>query len=200
MKLIKKQIKFVSGTTYNINILLTGDIKDMGVFDTVDVNSNYFESPAFSYPYNVTGQSSSRLSELEKFVVSVDPNVKYVGGGSFTSDGLHAYSITPTGSTYIYYLGGIQYTDVLASGSSATTTSFLFRVTSFSSDNFDYKRYIKDENKQNLVEKSQVNSDVFIVRQEQSVFEKNYRLRAINSLNNVLTYAGGNYFTIYNNT
>lgn len=232
MKLIKKKILFVSGstghtgTTY-FSILLTGNIRDLGIFDTLDdvaldgqiteqqgfnsgytfntpsTNynfSNYTEDSPFTYPYTVTGYSSSRLSELEKYVISSNPFVKYVTGGSLTSDGLYSYSSGSTGTTYVYYLGGIKYSDIMSSGTTATTTSFLFTVTGFSSANFDNKRIIKIEEKQNLVENTQLSKDVFISRQEQSVFERNYRLRAVGSLNSVLTYAGGNYFTIYNNT
>src|SRR5258705_6892534 len=117
MSLIKKKILLISGGTYNVNILLTGDIKDLGVFDTLEdtemvgqityadspldysfVNTynflNFTESSAFTYPYSVSGNSSSRLTELEKYVISTDPNVKYISGGSLTTNGLYAWSIT----------------------------------------------------------------------------------------------------------
>lgn len=226
MDIIKKQLLFKSGTTYNLNILLTATIKDLGFFDTLDDDTEmigkiqYADNPTdytfvstydftnFSadydfnalYPYTVTGYSGSRISELEKYVVSTNPAVKYYGGGSITVDGLSSFSITPAASALTYYIGGIKYDDVTLSGATATTTTFSFTITSFPWQNFDVKRVIKLESKQNMVENSQVDRDVFIERQQQPVFERNYRLRAVNSLNDVISYAGGDYFTIYNNT
>lgn len=224
--MIKKQILFKSGTTYNLNVLFTATIKDLGFFDTLDndtevigqvqysdnpsgysyVNSYNFLNFAADYnvlswyPYSVTGNSRSRLSELEKYVVSTNPAIKYYGGGSVTTDGLSSFSITPALTALTYYIGGIRYDDVTPSGATATTTSFLFTINSFPWQNFDIKRVIKFESKQNMVENSQVSRDVFIERQQQPVFERNYRLRAVNALNDVISYAGGDYFTIYNNT
>lgn len=208
MELIKKKFLLKTGSTYNLNILLTADIKDMGYFDTSDdydrsSYSGYSSTPEYSLfntSYTVTGTSESRLSELEKYVVSIDPHIKYYSGGSPSTDGLISYSNTPTGKTYVYYVGGIQYVDILATGSTATTTSFSFTNTGFSAYNFDNKFIVKYETKQNMVENPQVSSDVFIARQQQTVFENNFRLRGIGSLSDILSYAGGNYFTIYNNT
>jgi hypothetical protein len=224
--MIKKQILFKSGTTYNLNVLFTSTIKDLGFFDTLDNDTEvigqiqYVDSPSgysfvnsynflnFAtdynilswYPYTVTGNSRSRLSELEKYVVSTNPAIKYYSGGSVTTDGLSSFSITSAMSALTYYIGGIKYDDVTFSGATATTTTFSFTMTSFPWQNFDVKRVIKLESKQNMVENSQVNRDVFIERQSLGVFERNYRLRAVNAVNDIISYAGGDYFTIYNNT
>lgn len=226
MGLIKKELQFKSGTTYNFNILLTSTIKDLGFFDTLDNDTEivgqiqYLDNPSgytyvssydfsnFSsdydfnsiYPYSVTGTCASRLSELEKYVVSNNPAIKYYSGGTITVDGLNSYIITPALTALTYYIGGIKYEDLTLSGATATTTSFSFTISAFPNQNFDVKRIIKFESKQNMVENPQVDRDVFIERQQQPVFERNYRLRAVNALNDVLQYAGGDYFTIYNNT
>lgn len=226
MDIIKKQILFKSGTTYNLNILLTATVKDLGFFDTLDDDTEligqvqYADNPSgytyvstydflnFSsdynflalYPYTVTGYSGSRLSELEKYVVSTNPAIKYYSGGSVSVDGLTSFSITPVATALTYFIGGIRYDDITLSGTTAATTTFSFTITSFPSQNFDVKRVIKLESKQNMIENSQVSRDVFIDRQQQSVFERNYRLRAVNALNDVISYAGGDYFTIYSNT
>jgi len=228
MSLIRRQIQYQSGATeYNFNILLTASVKDWGFFDTLDDtemvgqinyadrpttyagNQPYVNSYNFSnytpddfpsgFTYTVTGESFSRLNELEKYVVSNDPNVKYfpyTGG----TDGLSGFTINASMTAFTYYVGGILYTDLTVSGSSATTTTFSFNAITNNPLNFDNKRIVKFENKQNMVENPRVGKDVFIVRQQQPVFERNYRLRAVNSLNDTLTYAGGNYFTIFDNT
>jgi hypothetical protein len=153
--------------------------------------------------FTVTGFSESRLSELRKYTISGSLSALYVTSNINTSDGLDL-SLTTTGisaSTYVYYLGGITYKDKRVSPATGFTTTFSFQsLGTDDPNNFDQYRYLKNEEKQNLVENTQVSKDVFISRQEQSVFERNYRLRSVNGLNNVLTYAGGNYFTIYNNT
>lgn len=149
----------------------------------------------------VTGTSESRLDELRKYTVSGSLSVRYFTSISNAIDGLDL-SLTTTGvtaSTYTYYIGGITYVDDINSEFTGTTYSF----TSLGLDdpnNFDDLPYIKIESKQNMVENSQVSTDVFIARQQQTVFDKNYRLRGLGSISDLLTYAGGNYFTIYNNT
>ena len=227
MELLKKKILLnvsaTTATTYSFNILLNATIKDMGFFDTLDdteivgdvlysnspsgysfINSydfsNYSGDTYYTLTYNVTGYSASRLSEIEKYVVSTNPFMKFYSGGTVINDGLSSYYSGNTGITYIYYIGGITYVDKMLSGSTAFTTTFTFTNVGFSLNNFDNKRIIKLESKQNMVENSQVSTDVFIARQQQTVFEKNYRLSGIGSISDLLTYAGGNYFRIYNNT
>lgn len=149
----------------------------------------------------VTGTSSSRLYELRKYAVSGPLTSRYFTSIDPSIDGVDP-SLTvegTTASTYVYYIGGISYEDLVVSG--ITTTTFSFESLGLNDpNNFDFLPIIKLESKQNMVENPRVDQDVFIERQQQSVFERNYRLRAVNSLNDVISYAGGNYFTIYNNT
>lgn len=149
----------------------------------------------------VTGESQSRLDEVKKYAITGSLSTLFFTANTPTVNGVDP-NLTVTGvtaSTYTYYIGGITYTDEVIF--TAVTTTFSFQSLSiFDPNNFDYLPLVKYETKQNLVENSQVSSDVFIVRQQQPVFERNYRLRALNALNDALTYAGGNYFTIYNNT
>lgn len=200
MELIKRQIKIDPTKDQSFVIMLSASIHDLGFFDTA---ISGVSTVSGGTPFIVTGFSDSRLSELRKYTVSGDLSKLYKTSTGSTVDGLDlSKSFTgATATTYQYYLGGITYVDSIVSGVTAFTTTFSFQSLGLNDpNNFDTMTYIKDENKQNLVEKSQVSRDVFIDRQEQSVFERNYRLRAVNSLNNVLTYAGGNYFTVYNNT
>lgn len=149
----------------------------------------------------VTGTCESRLLEIKKYAVNGGLNVQYFTSNSINIDGLDL-SLTTTGSTastYTYYIGGIKYIDTITPD--LTTTTFEFVSLGYNDpNNFEYQHIIKLNSKENMIENPQVNSDVFIVRQQQSVFEKNYRLRGIGSLNDIISYAGGNYFTIYNNS
>jgi hypothetical protein len=151
--------------------------------------------------YTITGTSDSRLLEVKKYAVSGGLSVQYFTSNNQAIDGLDV-GLTTTGltaSTYVYYIGGIKYIDQMVNGTTITTFEFI-SLAEEDPNNFDFFPIIKLEAKQNMVENPQVNKDVFIVRQQQPVFEKNYRLRGIGSLSDVISYAGGNYFTIYNNT
>jgi len=183
-------------------ILLTAPSQDYGFFDTYTGATNA-PLTAYTFNYIVTGTSSNRLEELRKYSTSLDYGDRYFTGGSPTTDGLDlTYSGTSTGATIIlqYYIGGIKYLNTTLSGSTATTTTFVYNSTGLSTTNFDNKPILKLEEKQNMAENPFINSDVFIVRQEIPVFEKSIRLRGVSGLNDIVTYAGGNYFKIFNNT
>jgi hypothetical protein len=55
-------------------------------------------------------------------------------------------------------------------------------------------------NKENIISNPEIYDDVFIIRQEISAFDGNYRLEYIQNLIDLETYAGGNFFNIVNNT
>lgn len=203
--MIKKTIPIITGGTtgatgsFNFNISLVARSIDLGFFDTYTGATN---SPLSGYTGTtlITGTSSSRLYEIRKYTVSGTLSDLYFTSTGATADGLNV-SLSSTGvtaSTYVYYLGGIIYTDQL-SGTGITTT-FIYISTGLSFTNFENKPIIKIESKENLVDNPFINSDVFIIRQELPVFEKSIRLRSVSTLNDVLTYAGGNYFKVFNNT
>lgn len=208
--MIKKTIQLNptggTGTTeifYSVNILLTTNIQDYGFFDTY---SGFTGATGITgTPYTVTGTSSSRLTELAKYVVTTAPWDKYILSNISSVDGLDL-SQSNTGGTggfyiYTYYLGGIIYTDFLATGSTATTTIFSFQSLGINdSNNFDDFPIIKIESKQNMTENPFINSDVNIIRQNLSIIEDTVRLRSVNKLSDITSYGGGNFFTIYNNS
>ena len=145
----------------------------------------------------VTGTSSSRLSELRKYTITQIFKYQYVSGGTYAIDGvdyLHSHS----GSSIVYFLGGIRYVDILTGITSGTT--FRFTASGISSGNFINKPIYKNPNKENIVSNPKIYNDVFIIRQEISAFDKNYRLEYINSLADLETYAGGSFFNVINNT
>ena len=149
--------------------------------------------------FSISGTSSSRLSELEKFNVSTDISVKYFTSNNLDTDGLDLLlSVTGgTNPTYQYYIGGITYVDDVANN----ITSFYFDSLGYGdSNNFDDYPMIKDEKKQNIINNPIIDNNVFITRQETSVFENNYRLRSIRFMTELDFYAGGKHFNIINNT
>ena len=144
----------------------------------------------------VTGTSSSRLAELKKYAVNVPFNQQYVGGGSLLADGVD-FTNSIAGNMVTYYLGGIKYLDRLTGTTSGTTYSFTPVGTS--SPDFLNLPYYKNPNKEGIISNPKITDDVFIVRQQLSAFDSNYRLEYIKNLNDLLTYAGGGFFNIVKN-
>jgi hypothetical protein len=155
--------------------------------------------------YTVSGTcNSSRLQELRKYTVTNDVTKQYVTSTSINTNGVHLALCDFNGNSgvvrQVYYIDKIKYIDERPVTSTATTTTFILADLQLSPLNFDNKPLIKTEESYELVENPQISKDVFIVRQQLSVFERIYRIRAVNGLNDVLNYGGGNYFKIYENT
>ncbi len=224
MEVIKKKIKIITttgattgctgncyviipysgtGVTYNVNISLSANSVDWGFFDALDDPEATGATGAtiLAITYTVTGTSSSRLTELRKFSSSGSLEQLYFTSNTPTTDGVDT-GLTATGvtaSTYVYYISGITYQDDIVSGES-TVTNFSFISSGYSSPVFVNLPYIKDERKQNVTAPPILKSDVFIVRDEKSSFQDNYRLKDIGNLTELTYYAGGAYFNIVENT
>ena len=144
----------------------------------------------------VTGEGSSRLQELRKYTVTTVFADQYVTGGSPITDGVIIYAST-SASTY-YYIGGIRYHDVIVDD--VTTTYFLYAAEGTSSADFIDVPYYKHPDKSKIISQPKINDDVFIIREDLSAFDKNYKLEYITNLVELTTYAGGRFFNIVNNT
>jgi hypothetical protein len=173
--------------THNYIITGTSEYWSGGTWASSFTNSTYV----------VTGHSSSRLTELRKYTITNVFAQQYVSGGTYLTDGVD-YSNSISGVSIVYFLGGIRYVDSLTGFTSGTTFSFTGQ--GYSNPNFINKPIYKDMNKENIISNPKIANDVFIVRQEISAFDQNYRLEYINSLIDLETYAGGNFFNIVNNT
>jgi len=182
---------------YHMKIGFKSVVNDIGFFDadtSYTGNTTIIPTTAST----VTGTSISRLVELRKYTITSDFTKQYVTGGTINSDGVDLLNSNPL-SEIIYYLGGIQYVDII-SGSSSGTTLNIFTPQGITDLNFINVPYYKSPNKENIISNPKINDDVFILRQEQSAFDKNYRLEYIKDLSDLNTYAGGNFFNIVNNT
>lgn len=144
-----------------------------------------------------TGTSTSRLSELRKYTITSVFADQYVIDGNFIEDGVDVFNSSPP-EIIVYFIGGIRYVDVTTGDTSGTTFSFITQGTN--SPDFISVPIYKDPKKDNIIGNPKIIDDVFIVRQELSAFDKNYKLEYIKNLNDLLTYAGGNFFKIVNNT
>jgi hypothetical protein len=146
--------------------------------------------------HTVTGTSSSRLSELRKFSISGSLSDLYFTSTSPSTDGVNV-SLTNTGTTWTYYIGGITYVDDVANN----ITTFTFESIGYEdTNNFVDLPFIKDETKQNVIDKPEIDNNVFIIRQSLPVFQNIYRLDSVGNLNDLEKYAGGGKFNIVNNS
>ena len=100
----------------------------------------------------------------------------------------------------VYFLGGIRYVDIVNSSGTTTSTTYSFIGQGYNSPNFIDTYYYQNPNKENIISNPKIYDDVFIVRQELSAFDKNYRLEYIKNLVDLTTYAAGSFFNIVNNT
>lgn len=216
MKVLKKTIKqaVTTGTTtgctgsscyvivpdltavYNINVALTQENKDLGFFDVYGFSSVTGTTIPSINPITITGTCRSRLSELKKFSQNSNPIDNYKQSSTPANDGVNK-TLSNNNKT-VYYIGGITFTDQIIRGEEVTRFSFI--KTQINSSDFVNKPIYKDPNKWNMISQPKVDDDVFIIRQQISAFNDNYKLEFINNLNELTNYAGGNYFNIVNNT
>lgn len=181
---------------YNLKIMLKARDIDFGFFDVLSGQTGATGTTISPATYLVTGTSSSRLSELKKYSISgtlsdlyftsTDPNL---------NDGVNT-SLTMTATTWTYYIGGTTYVDDVTSN----ITTFSFMSDGYSSPNYVNLPIVKDESKQNIIDKPEIDNNVFIIRQSLPVFQNVYRLENINTLSELEKYAGGAKFNIVNNT
>ena len=176
--------------------VLAGEISLENSGLVISHNNGNFDNDIASNTYVVTGSTASRLSELRKFAVTSVFENMYLNNGSVNNDGV-AYSES-TSNDVTYYLGGIKYRDIVIGDNTTTTYSFLTH--GYDELNYINLPYYKNPNKEGIISNPKIDDDVFITRQESSAFENNYRLEYVKNLNDLVTYAGGNYFKIVNNT
>lgn len=143
----------------------------------------------------VTGECTTRLNELRKYTVSNLFTEQYISGGSINNDGVDYGISTPSNITY--YIGGIKYNDII--GDTAKTT-YSFTSLGYSSPDFFYSGTIKIPEKEKIVSNPKIENDVFINRQEVSVFNNNYKLEFIKNLAELNSFAAGSFYNIINNT
>lgn len=185
-----------TGATYTFKILLNQEAKNLGFFDAYPLSGVTGTTITYT-PHTVTGECTSRLLELRKYAVTNVFSQQYFIGGTYIHDGVDVNVSIPN-VRVVYYLGGIKYIDKLTGSTSGSTFSFVTQ--GYTNPNFINKPIYKDPNKENIISNPEISDDVFIVRQELSAFDGNYRLEYIRNLVDLETYAAGNFFNIVKNT
>lgn len=150
----------------------------------------------------ITGHTTSRLLELKKIKASNVFSNQYVSDGSVFKNGVD-YNNSIENMIIVYYIDGIKYIDVLNNDVYESVysgqTLQIFQPQGIIMDNFIDSSYIKNPNKSMIINSPKIINDVFIDRQETSVFDVNSRLEFIDNIGDLITYAAGRYFNIINN-
>jgi hypothetical protein len=180
--------------TYGLKFNLISENNDIGFLNSYDEISLPIGNIIIT---EVTGETISRLNELRKYKITDDFSLQYIAHTTGLTDGVD-YSASYSNTTITYYIDEIKYVDDVST--SAVTTTFRFNTIGSESASFINSPVYKIPENENIVSLSKVNDDVFILRQEISVFDKNYRMEYITNLLELETYAGGNFFNIINNT
>ena len=95
-------------------------------------------------------------------------------------------------------MNGIRYVDNI--NSTGNTTTYGLTGQGYTSPDFINSYVVKLPIKDNIISNPKINNDVFIDRQQISVFDRNYRLEFIRKLVDLETYAAGKYFNIVKNS
>ena len=154
----------------------------------------------------ITGATdNSRLIELRTYSVSTGLSSQYGLSSNVNVDGVNPWlsQYTTFPYTIVYYLGGITFTDIVESDDPLTisSTTFNYEGQGISEPNFiTGETYIKNPEKSKIISNPKIFDDVFIIRDNLSAFNKNYRLEYVRNLVDLTTYAGGKYFNIINNS
>jgi hypothetical protein len=152
----------------------------------------------------ITGTSNSRLTELKKYAVTDIFENQYIGNGSLTFNGVD-YNLSDVNNHIIYYIDTIKFVDIINntgiySGYTSGTTLNIFEPQGFIDLNFINQPIYKDPNKNEIISLHRIDNDVFIDRQSISVFDDNYQLNYISNIGDLITFVGGNYYNIINNS
>lgn len=152
----------------------------------------------------ITGTSNSRLTELKKYVVTDIFENEYIGSNSPFINGVD-YGLSNINTHIVYYIDTIKYVDIIDSGGiysgyTSGTTLNIYEPQGFTELNFINQPIYKDPNKNEIISLHKINNDVFIDRQGISVFEDTYQLNYIKNIGDLITFVGGNYYNIINNT
>lgn len=182
-----------TGITYNVKFLLTTKNKNLGHF-RVDTTGTTITNNEYN---EITGQCSTRLSELEKYTITEDVFKKYYTGGSINNNGV-VVDLTIPNQKIVYYIDGIKYVDIL-SGETSGITFNIYKPQGITNISFNNNNYYKNIDIFGNVDNPEIDNDVFIVRDEKSVLENNYKLEYIKNLRMLYSYIGGNYFKINKN-
>jgi len=140
----------------------------------------------------ITGVTTSRLKELKKYKPTEEFGDRYHISTEISKNGVN-YNDSVENDVIVYYINNIEYKDLYENNKYIITEfKHTLEPPPINLDNF----LVHNENYGSSIETPKVKSDVFIDRHEKSPFKNNYLLSDMESLLDITTFAGGNYFNI----
>ena len=188
MDKIYRQIVLNTANTenYYVSFCLTNTFALSGVMD--DLSDVSTDNPYQYQTVTITGNSLSRLESC----LTYDPQNPYVVG----VNGVTAVNMDPQGNLYSveYTLLNVQYITYVQQ-QLYTTFSLVETVLQLQpNSNLDL---VKRDFLDGSIATPYVTSNIYVQRQEVSIFEPHYRLAMVANLDDVMDYGGGAYFTTY---
>jgi len=178
--------------TYSFKILLLTDNKNFGFFNVDETISG--QTIENSENYIVSGETYSRLVELEKTIQTSILSDKYLKSSNINTNGLDL-SRSVENEYYVYYIDNIEYKDDLVNN----ITYFKLESNGLNDENSILGNiYINNSIIYNI-SKPKVQSDIFVERPIRKVVEPFFRMKDIRNLNDLYEYGGGSYFKIIKN-
>ena len=142
----------------------------------------------------VTGVTTSRIEEIRKYKVSEIFEENFFQFDASTNTGL--FDVNWEIGEIVYFINNIKYVDYYDNGKYVST---YFELTPNQISERTGGNLIKNENHLETVQKIKIKKDIFINRNEKSVLRDNNMLTDLNSIVEIETFVGGNYFNVYKN-
>ncbi len=177
--------------TYSFKILLLSDNKNFGFFNVDETNLKPIQN---NNDYVISGETYSRLVELEKTIQTTNIEQKYWLSNDLSTNGLDINKSVEN-EYYVYYIDNIEYKDDLVNN----ITYFKLKSNGLNDENSILGNiYINNSIIYNI-SKPKVQSDIFVERPIRKVVEPFFRMKDIRNLNDLYEYGGGSYFKIIKN-
>ena len=178
--------------TYSFKILLLTDNKNFGFFNVDETISG--QTIENSEDYIVSGETYSRLVELEKTIQTSILSDKYWESNNTSINGLDL-SRSVENEYYVYYIDNIEYKDDLINN----ITYFKLISNGLNDENSILGNIYMNNSIIYNISKPKVQSDIFVERPIRKVVEPFFRMKDIRNLNDLYEYGGGSYFKIIKN-
>jgi hypothetical protein len=142
----------------------------------------------------VTGITTTRIEEIKKYKISEIFEENYFEYNSATKTGL--ISADMSAGEIVYYINNIKYVDIYEDGEYVHT---YFECIPYNIIEKTGGNLLKNNNHLETAEPPKIKKDIFINRNEKSVFKENNLLCELKSILEIETFVGGNYFNIHKN-
>ena len=177
--------------TYSFKILLLSDNKNFGFFNVDETNLKPIQN---NNDYVVSGETYSRLVELEKTIQTTNIEQKYWLSNDLSTNGLDINKSVEN-EYYVYYIDNIEYKDDLVNN----ITYFKLKSNGLNDENSILGHIYINNSLIYNISKPKVQSDIFVERPIRKVVEPFFRMKDIKNLNDLYEYGGGSYFKIIKN-